>query len=165
VVAGEPVLVNTATQEDLDKFKGKLKDKIAMISPKRDLQMVTTPLGVRYNDSELADLATEQIQVPGLFGRGGRGGAPGAAGGRGGGGQGGFGPQAVQAFLKAEKIKLVSYGVANAKTVSLEPQSNPVWPSYSHCVDVKPTKTTTYTLAIADASGNTKTQTLEVKVR
>jgi hypothetical protein len=57
------------------------------------------------------------------------------------------------------------YGVANAKTVKLEPQSNPVWPSYSRCVDVTPTKTTTYTLTIADASGNTKTQTLEVKVR
>jgi hypothetical protein len=57
------------------------------------------------------------------------------------------------------------YGVANAKTVKLEPQSNPVWPSYSRCVDVTPTKTTTYTLTIADAAGNTKTQTLEVKVR
>jgi hypothetical protein len=57
------------------------------------------------------------------------------------------------------------YGVANAKTVKLEPQCNPVWPSYSRCVDVTPTKTTTYTLTIADAGGNTKTQTLEVKVR
>jgi hypothetical protein len=57
------------------------------------------------------------------------------------------------------------YGVANAKTVTLEPQSNPVWPSYSRCVDVKPTKTTTYALTVADATGNTKTQTLEVKVR
>ena len=99
-VTGEPVLVNTATQEELDKFKGKLKDKIAMISAKRDLQMVTTPLGVRYNESELAELETEQIQVPGLFGRGGRGG-------RGGPGQGGFGPQAIQTFLKAEKPALV----------------------------------------------------------
>lgn len=59
----------------------------------------------------------------------------------------------------------ICYGVANAKTVTLEPQSNPVWPSYARCVDVKPTKTTTYTLTIADVSGNTKTQTLEVKVR
>ena len=59
----------------------------------------------------------------------------------------------------------ICYGVANAKTVTLEPQSNPVWPSYSRCVDVKPTKTTTYTLNIADASGNAKTQTLEVQVR
>jgi hypothetical protein len=59
----------------------------------------------------------------------------------------------------------ICYGVANAKTVTLEPQPNPVWPSYSRCVDVKPTRTTTYTLTIADASGNSKTQTLEVKVR
>jgi hypothetical protein len=56
------------------------------------------------------------------------------------------------------------YGVANAKTVKLEPQSNPVWPSYSRCVDITPAKTTTYTLTIADANGNTKTQTVEVKV-
>jgi hypothetical protein len=57
------------------------------------------------------------------------------------------------------------YGVANAKTVTLEPQSNPVWPSYSRCVEVTPTKTTVYTLTIADAAGNSKTQSLEVKVR
>jgi hypothetical protein len=57
------------------------------------------------------------------------------------------------------------YGVANAKTVTLEPQSNPVWPSYSRCVDVTPTKTTVYTLTVAGAAGDTKTQTLEVKVR
>lgn len=59
----------------------------------------------------------------------------------------------------------ICYGVANAKTVKLEPQSNPVWPSYSRCVDVTPTKTTIYTLTIADAAGNIKTQTLEIKVR
>jgi hypothetical protein len=57
------------------------------------------------------------------------------------------------------------YGVANAKTVKLEPQSNPVWPSYSRCVDVTPPKSTTYTLTITDAAGNTRTQSLEVKVR
>jgi hypothetical protein len=56
------------------------------------------------------------------------------------------------------------YGVANAKTVKLEPQENRVWPSYSRCVDVKPTKTTTYTLTVDDGAGNTKTQSLEVKV-
>ena len=59
----------------------------------------------------------------------------------------------------------ICYGVANAKTVTLEPQSSPVWPSHSRCVDVKPARTTTYTLTAADASGNTKTQTLEVRVR
>jgi hypothetical protein len=57
------------------------------------------------------------------------------------------------------------YGVANAKSVKLEPQSNPVWPSYSRCVDVTPEKTTTFTLTIADAAGNTKSQSLTVQVR
>ncbi len=65
---------------------------------------------------------------------------------------------------RGETVQLC-YGVANAKTVKLEPQSNPVWPSYSRCVEVTPTKTTTYTLTISDAAGNTKTQSLEVKVR
>lgn len=57
------------------------------------------------------------------------------------------------------------YGVANAKTVKLEPQSNPVWPSYSRCVNDTPVKTTTYTLTIADAAGNTKSQSLTIQVR
>jgi len=57
------------------------------------------------------------------------------------------------------------YGVANAKTVKLEPQSNPVWPSYSRCVNDSPVKTTTYTLTIADDAGNTKSQSLTVQVR
>ena len=57
------------------------------------------------------------------------------------------------------------YGVSNAKTLKLEPQSNPVWPSHSHCVEVAPAKTTTYTLTIEDAAGNTKSQTVEVKVQ
>jgi hypothetical protein len=65
---------------------------------------------------------------------------------------------------RGESVQLC-YAVANAKTVKLEPQSNPVWPSYSRCVDVTPTKSTTYTLTIADAAGHTKTQSLEVKVR
>jgi hypothetical protein len=65
---------------------------------------------------------------------------------------------------RGETIQLC-YGVANAKTVKLEPQSNPVWPSYSRCVDVAPAKNTTYTLTIEDAAGNTKSQTVQVRVR
>jgi hypothetical protein len=57
------------------------------------------------------------------------------------------------------------YGVANAKVVKLEPQDNPVWPSYSRCVDVKPAKTTTYTLTAEDAAGHSVTQTVEIKVK
>jgi hypothetical protein len=68
------------------------------------------------------------------------------------------------AIHRGQTVQLC-YSVANAKTVTLEPQSHPVWPSYSRCVDVTPAKTTTYTLTIADAAGNTRTQSLEVKVR
>jgi hypothetical protein len=57
------------------------------------------------------------------------------------------------------------YGVSNAKTVKLEPQTQPVWPSMAHCVDVSPTKTTTYMLTIGNAAGNTKSQTVDVEVR
>src|SRR5713101_8338488 len=64
---------------------------------------------------------------------------------------------------RGETVQLC-YGVANAKTVKLEPQSNPVWPSYSRCVDVTPIKSTIYTLTIADPAGNSRTQSLEVKV-
>jgi len=67
------------------------------------------------------------------------------------------------AVHRGESVQLC-YGVANAKTVKLEPQSNPVWPSYTRCVEVKPVKTTTYTLTVEDAAGNTKSQTVEVKV-
>ena len=64
---------------------------------------------------------------------------------------------------RGETVQLC-YGVANARTVTLEPQSNPVWPSYVRCVDVILAKSTVYTLTIVDVVGNTKTQILEVKV-
>jgi hypothetical protein len=67
------------------------------------------------------------------------------------------------AIHKGESAQLC-YGVANAKTVKLEPQPAAVWPSYARCVSVSPAKNTTYTLTISDASGNTKTQSLQVRV-
>ena len=57
------------------------------------------------------------------------------------------------------------YGVSNAKSVTLEPQKNAVWPSYSRCVKVSPRKTTTYTLTAIDAAGHSKTSTVTVEVR
>ena len=59
----------------------------------------------------------------------------------------------------------VCFGVANAKTVTLEPQTNPVWPSHNLCVDVKPTKTTTYTLTATGGDGKSASQEVTVKVR
>jgi hypothetical protein len=57
------------------------------------------------------------------------------------------------------------YSVSNAKTVTLEPQSNAVWPAFERCVSVSPKKTTTYTLTATDANGNVKTRTVEVDVQ
>jgi hypothetical protein len=67
------------------------------------------------------------------------------------------------AIHKGETTQLC-YGVANAKSVKLEPQPNAVWPSYARCVSVSPAKSTTYTLTVSDASGNIKMQSLQVIV-
>jgi hypothetical protein len=56
------------------------------------------------------------------------------------------------------------YDVANAKIVTLEPPEAEVWPSHSRCVNLSPKKTTTYTLTIADASGQKLSQSVELKV-
>src|SRR5262245_31090073 len=59
----------------------------------------------------------------------------------------------------------VCFGVANAKSVTLEPQTNPVWPSHSLCVDVKPNKTTTYKLTATGVDGKAVTQQVTVAVK
>lgn len=56
------------------------------------------------------------------------------------------------------------YSVANAKTVTLDPPVAAVWPSYTRCFDVSPSKTTTYKLTIAGASGQTLSSTATLKV-
>jgi hypothetical protein len=57
------------------------------------------------------------------------------------------------------------YGVSNAKSVRLDPPAGEVWPSYSRCLSVSPQKSTSYTLAAEDSTGNTKTSTLRLEVR
>jgi hypothetical protein len=59
----------------------------------------------------------------------------------------------------------ICYGVANARTVTLEPQSSKVWPSHNLCVDVKPVKTTTYTLTATGGDGKNVSQQVTVEVR
>ena len=57
------------------------------------------------------------------------------------------------------------YDVANAKTVTLDPPVAEVWPSHSRCIDLKLKKSTTFTLTIADASGKSLSQSVELKVQ
>jgi hypothetical protein len=67
--------------------------------------------------------------------------------------------------IRAGETADLCYSVSNAKSVKLEPQSQAVWPAFSHCVQVSPRKTTRYTLTAEDADGHTKTSAVEVEVR
>ena len=69
------------------------------------------------------------------------------------------------AEIRRGETAQVCFGVANAKSVTLTPQSNSVWPSHNLCVDVKPVKTTTYTLTAAAADGKTVSREITVAVR
>ncbi len=73
-LTAEVTLATIATPADMEKFHGKLKDKIVFTSAIPDLTFPTTPLGSRYTTEQLADLVPEIISVPGGRG-GGRGGA------------------------------------------------------------------------------------------
>ena len=57
------------------------------------------------------------------------------------------------------------YDVANAKTVTLDPPVAEVWPSHSRCIELKLKKSATFTLTIADASGKTLSQSVELKIK
>ncbi|HYZ86820.1 MAG TPA: hypothetical protein VE621_20560 [Bryobacteraceae bacterium] len=59
---------------------------------------------------------------------------------------------------------LVCYGVKNAKTVRIEPELTDLKPSLSRCVEIRPARTTTYTITAEDAQGNKDTQQVEVRV-
>jgi hypothetical protein len=56
------------------------------------------------------------------------------------------------------------YGVANAKTVTLEPPVEHVWPAFTRCFEIAPKKSTTYTLTAQDAAGRKKTESVDVRV-
>ncbi len=67
--------------------------------------------------------------------------------------------------VRPDEPAQLCYDVANAKTVTLDPPVAEVWPSHSRCIDLKIKKSTTFTLSIADASGKTVTQSVELKLR
>jgi hypothetical protein len=67
--------------------------------------------------------------------------------------------------IKRGDSTMLCYGVSNAKSVTLEPQPNAVWPAFDRCVSVSPKKTTTYTFTATDAAGHTKSATVTVDVR
>jgi hypothetical protein len=68
------------------------------------------------------------------------------------------------AVLKRGKTAQLCYGVVNAKGLTLDPSVEPVKPSASHCLEIAPKKTTTYTLTADDGAGHKKTVSLQVRV-
>lgn len=67
-VTGEPVLVNIRTEADFDKYKGKLKGKIVMTQPASSVAFITTALGRRYTNDELAAEAEAPMPGPSALG-------------------------------------------------------------------------------------------------
>ncbi len=57
-ITGEAMMAQIRTEPDMEKFKGKLKGKIVLISAPKDFAMPTEPEGRRYSDSDLANEAT-----------------------------------------------------------------------------------------------------------
>jgi hypothetical protein len=65
-VTGEPVYAPIRTESDMARWKGKLKGKIVLTAPMRDLQPIATPMLSRYDDKQLAEmeLAPDMVVRP-----------------------------------------------------------------------------------------------------
>jgi hypothetical protein len=154
-VSGEVVVAEIANDGDLDRYRGRLKDRIVFMGTGRELTMVTSAPGSRYTDQQLRELETAPVgrgrgrgAAPGSrahsnAGRGGRPGGAGPAGGRG--GRSGAGPaQSLQSrlneFHAAEGVLAVARiggGQSDGGTVfaqaggSRDPKDPPAPPSFS----------------------------------
>jgi Ca2+/Na+ antiporter len=71
---------------------------------------------------------------------------------------------ASDGLLKRGKTTELCYGVINAASVKLDPPVEETKPSYHHCLEIAPKKTTRYTITATDRAGHTKSESLEVRV-
>ena len=76
----------------------------------------------------------------------------------------GFNAAAANEIPAGSRV-VMCYGVSNAVRVKIEPEVEPIRPALTHCLEVFPKKTTTYTLTAEDSEGNTKSAALTIKVR
>lgn len=72
---------------------------------------------------------------------------------------------AAPGLISRGQKALVCYGVANAKSVRLEPAVERMYPAISRCFEVAPLHDTRYTLTAEDAAGHTATQSFDLQVR
>jgi hypothetical protein len=83
-VTGDAMLAVLDTEEDLAKFKGKLRGKVVFTQALREVPALWTPQATRYTDAELEALERESDSTPrgrGRFGGPGRQGGPAGRGG------------------------------------------------------------------------------------
>ncbi len=57
LIRGEAMRVDIGAEADMEKYRGKLKGVFVLSQPAREVEAHFTPLGKRYTDQELADLA------------------------------------------------------------------------------------------------------------
>ncbi len=67
--------------------------------------------------------------------------------------------------LRPGEKGLLCYGVANARTIRIEPQLEAVTPSLSRCLEVSPRVNTKYTLIAEDAAGKSDRRIVAISVR
>jgi hypothetical protein len=71
IMTADVVTAVMTSEADFEKFRGKLKGKIAMITPMREVPAQFQAPGRRYTDEELKNLSTQPVQTPGQRGGGG----------------------------------------------------------------------------------------------
>ena len=130
MVTGEAVIAQNATEEDMNKWHGKLQGKFVLIAGGADpaavtldLPFPTTPLAHRYTDQELADMVPDVIPGGNAAGRGGRGGRGGNA------AQANMTPEQRQAFMEKQANFWKTEGVLATITASARGQSGTVFAS------------------------------------
>jgi hypothetical protein len=60
-VTGGAIVAVIANDGDIERYRGKLKDKIVFIGTGRELTMRTAPPGTRYSDQQLGDIAAAAV--------------------------------------------------------------------------------------------------------
>jgi carboxypeptidase Q len=132
MVTGEVVMAQIQAPADLEKWHGKLKDKIVMIAQPLDLQFPSTALGHRWTEDELQNMVPELLPTGGRGGRGGRGGQPNAL--------ANMTPEERQAFQEKQRSFFVDEGALLTITASERGQSGTVFASNGSPRTGDPTK-------------------------
>lgn len=66
--------------------------------------------------------------------------------------------------LKRGDTARLCYGVVNATSVKIDPPVEQLKPTYEHCFEISPKKTTKYTITAEDGKGHSKSESLELPV-